>query len=76
MHGWWVWPTKKSTLAHLQESFTATYCNCIGQALTSPNVPSEQSKTQQANFYEIFKNLTNFLLYSPTYSLTDAFSQV
>jgi len=22
--GWWAWSTKKSTLAHLQESFMAT----------------------------------------------------
>jgi len=24
INGWWVWSTKKSTIAHLQESFTAT----------------------------------------------------
>ena len=72
--GWWAWSTKKSTLAHLQESFMATWWYWSG--ITSPNVSSEQSKTLWTIFYEIFKKiefstdwLTDWLTHSLTHSL-------
>jgi len=60
--------TKKSTLAHLQESFMATW-----SSINKPNVSSEQSKTLWTNFFlnisfkRIFYYLTRSLTHRPWY---------
>jgi len=69
-HGWWVWSAKKQPKLTFRNHSQPLYS--IGQAQTSPNVSSVQSKVLQTNFYKIFKifYFSKFLLpYSLTHSL-------
>jgi len=54
--GWWTWSTKKSTLAHLQESFMATW-----QYWSGINKPECVFRAIQNTINDFLRNFKNIL---------------